>query len=120
VDAGLYEPCKEAFRQAVREGTETERIDSPSVARHMCETYPERCAALQERDNLTILVHDDLPPYGLTLVDDRVAVSGYDPERGSVTAVVDTDAPAARAWGESVYASYRADARPFDAAAVVG
>lgn len=120
VDIGLYEPCNEAFRREVLDGMAAERIDSPSVARYMCETYPERCAELHERGSLTVLVHDDLPPYGLTLVDDRVAISGYDPDRGSVTAVVDTDAPAARAWAESVYAAYRADARPFDAAAVVG
>jgi predicted transcriptional regulator len=120
VDVGLYEPCKDEFRRRVLDGMEAEVVDSPGVARYMCETYPERCADLVESGNLTVLVHDDLPSYGVTVFDDRIAISGYDHESGSVTVLVDTDTPAAREWGESVYDAYRSDARPFDAAAVVG
>ena len=120
VDVGLYEPCKDEFRRQVLDGMEAEVVDSPAVARYMCATYPERCAELVESGNLTVLVHDDLPPYGVTVFNDRVAISGYDHESGGVTVLVDTDAPAAREWGESVYDAYRSEARPFDTAAVVG
>ncbi|WP_293033316.1 winged helix-turn-helix domain-containing protein [Natronococcus sp.] len=113
-DVGLYDPCTDEFGRRVLEGMEAELIDSPDVAEYMLSTYPERCDRLLESGNLTALVHDELPPYGVSRLDDRVAVSGYDPDSGGVTVLVDTDAPEAREWADSVYAAYRSEARPLE------
>lgn len=114
IDVGLYEPCKDEFRQRILNGMEAEIIDPPNVARYMCSTYPERCAELVESGNLTVLLHDDLPPYGISLFDDRIAISGYDHDSGGLKALIDTNTPEARKWAESVYTSYKSDARAFD------
>ena len=53
------------------------------------------------------LGHNDLPSYGVGIFDDRVAVSGYDPDSGTVQVLIDTPAPEAREWAESIYRSYR-------------
>lgn len=120
VDVGLYEPCKDEFRQRVLDGMEAELIDPPNVARYMLSTYPDRCAELLESGNLTVLLHEDLPPHGIALFDDRIAISGYDHDSGGVKVLLDTGTPEAREWAESVYASYRSDARPLEPQRVVG
>lgn len=114
VGVGLYEPCKDVFRQRILDGMQAELIDSPSVARYLLSTYPERCAELFDSGNLNALLHDDLPHYGVGIFDDRIAISGSNHDSGSVEALVDTDAPNAREWAESVYASYRSEARPLE------
>lgn len=114
VDVGLYEPCQEVFSRQVLDGMEVELIDPPNVARYMVSTYPERSFELLESDNMTALLHDDLPPYGISFFDDRIAVSGYDPDSGGVKVLVDTDTQEAREWAESVYADYRSEARPLE------
>ncbi|ELY55212.1 transcriptional regulator [Natronococcus amylolyticus DSM 10524] len=113
-DVGLYDPCTDVFGRRVLDGMDTELIDSPDVAAYMLSTYPERCARLLETENLTALVHDELPSYGISRLDDRVAVSGYDPDSGGVTVLVDTDLPEAREWADAVYATYRSEARPLE------
>ncbi|AGB37597.1 helix-turn-helix transcriptional regulator [Natronococcus occultus] len=113
-DVGLYDPCTDVFGRRVLDGMDAELIDSPDVAAYMLSTYPERCARLLESGNLTAMVHDELPPYGISRLDDRVVVSGYDSDSGGVTVLVDTDAPAAREWADSVYATYRSEARPLE------
>lgn len=113
-DAGLYDPCKDEFEQRVLDGMEAEIIDQPSVARYMVSTYPERYSALLESGNITIFLHDDLPSSGINLFDDRIAISGYNPDSGGVKVLIDTAAPEAREWAQSVYSSYKSDARPFE------
>ncbi|MDG5819270.1 MarR family transcriptional regulator [Natronococcus sp. A-GB7] len=113
-DVGLYDPCTDEFGRRVLEGMDAELIDSPDVAAYMLSTYPERCDRLLESGNLTALVHDELPSYGISRLDDRVAVSGYDPDSGGVTVLVDTDAPEACEWADAVYATYRNEARPLE------
>lgn len=110
-DLALLEPCKDEFRQRVLDGMHTEIIDPPTVARHVLSTYPEHCTPALETGNLTVLLHEDLPPCGVSLFDRRIGISCYDPANGTVRAFVDTDAPEAREWAESTYASYRRDAR---------
>ena len=113
-DVGIYEACKDEFEQRTLDGLETEIIDPPSVARYMITTYPERCAALLDRDNMTVLLHDDVPLYGLCLFDDHIAVCVYNLDGGGMRALIDTDSQNAREWAESVYATYKAEARPLD------
>ncbi|SDQ24033.1 helix-turn-helix transcriptional regulator [Natronobacterium texcoconense] len=110
-DLALLEPCRDEFRNRVLEGMDAEIVDPPSVARYVRSQYPDHCTGPLESGNLTILVHDDLPPYGVCLFDDRIGISCYNPINGTVQAFVDTDAPEAREWAESIYASYRRDAR---------
>lgn len=57
-------------------------------------------------------VHGDLPTSGISVFDDRIAISCYNPDSGTVQSLLDTDAPAARKWAESTYESYRQEARP--------
>lgn len=119
VDLALLEPCKDELRRRIVEGMRTEIIDPPSVAKHILSTYPEHCSASFESGNLTVMLHDDLPSYGLSIFDDRIGIIGYDPDSGTVRALIDTDAPAAREWAESTYASYRREARPLTLDATV-
>jgi predicted transcriptional regulator len=103
----LLEPCMEDLCQRITEGMEAEIIDPPSVVEYIRTTYPDQSAEALESGNLTVRVHDDLPSYGVGIVDDRVAVSGYDPDSGTVQVLIETDAPEAREWAESIYRSYR-------------
>ncbi len=67
-----------------------------------------------KQDNFTVLEHNELPSYGIGLLDDRVAISCYEQDSGTVQAMIDTDVPEVRDWANSVYASYRSDARPIE------
>lgn len=61
-----------------------------------------------------------MPPYGVGLFDDRIAVSCYDPDGGMVRLLIDTAAPEARDWAESLFESYRCEARPLALETAVG
>ena len=106
-DLALLEPCKDEFCQRVIDGMRSEIIDPPSVARYIRSTYPELSSKTLASGNLTIRLHDDLPSFGVGIFDDRIAISGYDPDSVTVRVLVDTDAPEAREWAESEYAHYR-------------
>ena len=106
-DLALLEPCKDELCRRIVDGMRAEIIDPPSVVTHVRSTYPERFAEALESGNLTVRVHDDLPPYGVGIFDDRIAISGYDPTSGTVKVLIDTDVPEAREWAESIYGSYR-------------
>lgn len=111
-DVALLEPCKDEFSRRVLEGMRTEIIDPPSVATYILSTHGEHCSEPLESGNLTVLVHDDVPSCGICLFDDRIAVSGYNVDSGTVKVLLDTDDPVAREWAESTYESYRREARP--------
>lgn len=83
-----------------------------SIASDVLETSPEHCRACFESGNLSVATHDDLPTYEVCLFDDRVALGFHNAANGTVQALGDTDAPAAREWAESAYDSYRREARP--------
>lgn len=111
-DVALLEPCKDELRQRIIDGMRTEVIDPPSGAQYVLANYREHCSAALESGNLTVRLHDDLPPYGISLFDDRIAISCYDRDSGTVRVLVDTDAPEARDWAESTFESYRREAQP--------
>lgn len=113
-DVALLEPCKDVLRRRIVDGMRTEIIDPPRAARYILSTYPEHCVAPLESGELTVFTHDDLPPYGIGLFDDRVIVSCYEENSGTVSAVIDTPVPAAREWAESVYDRYRSAAQPLE------
>ena len=106
-DLALLEPCKDELCQRIINGMQTEIIDPPGVVNHIRSAYPEQFAEALESGNLTVRVHDTLPDYGIGIFDDRIAIAGYDPTNGMVTVMIDTDAPEAREWAESLYTAYR-------------
>ena len=111
-DVALLEPCKDELRRQILDGMHTEIIDPPSVAKYILSTYKEHCSEVLESGNLTVRLHENLPSYGLSLFDDRVAISGYNADSGTVQVLLDTDAPEVREWAESTYESHRREARP--------
>ncbi|WP_265111044.1 helix-turn-helix transcriptional regulator [Halosolutus halophilus] len=112
-DVALLEPCKDELSQRILDGMRTEIIDPPSVAKYVLAAHRDHCSAPLESGNLTVLVHDNVPSYGVSLFDDRIAISGYNPDSGTVQVLLDTDASEAREWAESTYEAYRRGARPF-------
>lgn len=107
MDVAILEPLKDDFVERIIEGMHAEIINPPRVIRYIRTTYPELFSTALESGNLTVRVHDDLPPYGVCLFDNRVAISGYDPEGVTVRVLVDTDREETRDWAESVYEMYR-------------
>jgi predicted transcriptional regulator len=120
VDIVMLEPCREEFRRRVLDGMRAEIVNPPSAAEYIVSTYPTLCSEILESETMTALVHDDVPSYGISLFDDRVGVNGYDPDSGAVKVFVDTDCPETREWAESVYATYRSEARPLQPQRIVG
>lgn len=110
----LMEPCLDVLLQLLDEGVDIVLVDQQDSHTYFITTYPERSAEMMQRDNFTVLEHDSLPPYGLGLLDDRVAISCYEQESGTVQALVDTDVAAVREWAESTYEMYRSDALPVE------
>lgn len=119
-DVALLEPCRDELRERILDGMRAEIIDPSSVAEYVLSTYREHCAEPLESGNLAVAVHDDLPPYGVSVFDDRVAVSCYDEDTGLVRVLLDTDSTEAREWAESVFETYKRDARPIALEPVTG
>ncbi len=113
-EVALMDPCFDVLCQLIDDGVDVTVIDRPNCHRYFFSTYPERSVELLERDNFTVLEHDELPPYGTGLLDDRVTISCYEEDSGVVQAVIDTDVPAVREWAQSAYERYRSDARPVE------
>lgn len=107
LDVAMLEPCKEELCQRVVDGMEAELINPPRVAEYVRSTCPDMFSEALETGDLTMRLHDELPDYGVSLFDDRVAVSGYDPDGLTVRVLVDTDGEDARDWAEEVYQSYQ-------------
>lgn len=111
-DIALLEPCKDELCQRIVDGMRTEIIDPPNVARYVLSTHSDHCSEPLASGNLSVLLHEDLPTYGISIFDRRIGISGYSPDSGTVRVLVDTDSPDAREWAESTYESYRREARP--------
>lgn len=110
-DLALLEPCRDELAQRILGGMDAEIIDPPSIANYILTTYPKHCADPLASGNLTVWLHEELPPYGISLFDDRIGISGYNQESGTVQVFFDTDHPTAREWAESIYEEYLRDAR---------
>lgn len=111
-EPALMEPCLDLLLAMIEEGAEITFIDRPSCTSYFLTEYPEHCKESMARENFTVLEHEDLPPYGVGLFSDRVAISCYEQESGTVRALVDTDARDAREWAERRYAACLEEARP--------
>lgn len=97
----------------VDEGLAVEVLFSSIVVEAFIESPPVAVVESVENERFSFRVCEDLP-CGLTLLDDHVAICGYDPNTGMLQALIDTDDPAAVEWGERTYESYRRESRPID------
>jgi predicted transcriptional regulator len=107
LDVAMLEPCKDELCGQIIDGMQAEFINPPRVAEYIRSNCSGLISETLENGDLTIRLHDELPRYGVSLLDDRVAVCGYDPDAVTVRVLVDTDAADAREWAESFYDSYR-------------
>lgn len=110
----LVGPCLDELCDRLDDGLDLRIVDRPESAESFLRSHPEYATALLEKDDPTVLVHDDLPAYGIALFDERVAVCCCDGDSGTVQVVIDTDTTAAREWAKSTYDCYLHEASPLD------
>lgn len=107
LDVAMLDSCKNELVERILEGMETELINPPRVATYIRSNCPNMFSEALETGNLDLRLHDELPSYGVSILDDRIAVTGYDQEGVTVRVLVDTDDGDAREWAESTFASHR-------------
>lgn len=108
------EPCLNVLRHLLNEGVDVVLVDRPRSHAYFLSTYPERSSEMMQQDNFTVLEHDDLPPHGIGLLDERAAISCYERDSGTVRALIDTDAALLHEWAQSAIEMYTAEAQPVD------
>lgn len=118
-EVALMDPCFDLLHRLAVEGLEVTLIDRPECHGYFLSTYPDRSSELLRQDGFTVLEHDDLPPYGIGLLDEHVTISCYDPGSGTVQAVIDTDDPSVREWAHSVFCTHRSSTRAVEAQPIV-
>nr|WP_209309537.1 MarR family transcriptional regulator [Halomicroarcula amylolytica] len=106
-DIAIFEPYRNELCQQVIDGMQTEIIHPPKIAKYYRSNYPELFAKTLASDNLTMWLHDELPPYGIGIFDNRIAICGHDSDSVTVRVLVDTDSEDAREWAESKHEFYR-------------
>jgi predicted transcriptional regulator len=109
----------EHYFERVFDGLTVTMIYPPAVFDSIYAWNPELVADAAELDTHDVYIHDDLPNSewcGICLTDDHLSVCCYEPDSGMIRSLVDTDAPRAYEWGESVVGRYRSDATPLDEA----
>lgn len=111
-EVALMEPCMDVLLQLIDNEVSITLVDRPNCHEYFFSTYPERSSEMVKRSNFTVLEHDELPPYGIGILDDCVTFSCYKQDSGTVEALIDTDEPALCEWAESTYASFEAEANP--------
>lgn len=119
-EVALMDPCFDVLYQLIGEGIDMTLIDRPECHKYFLSRYPDRSSEMVQQDNFTVLEHDDLPPYGIGLLDECVTISYYEPGSGTVQAVIDTDAPAIREWAKSIYETHRSSAHHVEPQKSVG
>lgn len=107
LDVAMLDSCKDELCQRIVEGMETELINPPRVAKYIRSNCPDLFSEALDSGNLDVRLHDELPPFGISIFDDRIAVVGYDRESVTVRVLVDTDDTEARDWAESIFTSHR-------------
>ncbi|WP_114578417.1 winged helix-turn-helix domain-containing protein [Saliphagus sp. LR7] len=113
--------ANEAFCRAALDGMDVEYVYSPAVLAATVGWNSDLFEEAAARDHCTVLVHDALPDRtrcGIDIFDDRVGICCHDAETRALRAWIDTDAPEAREWAQSIFERYRREARPIDQAAL--
>lgn len=90
-------------------GRETELIYEPRVIESLRTDHSRTFERLVESPVVTLLAHESIP-FGLSILEDRIGLCGYDGESGALTVFVESDESAARRWAETVYERYRREA----------
>lgn len=107
LDVAMFEPCKDDLCDRIIEGMNAEIITASRFAEYIRSTCSDLMVETLETGDLTVWLREELPPWGVGILDDRIVISGYDPDSVSVRVVIDTDDPDAREWAESTYESHR-------------
>lgn len=107
LDVAMLDSCKDELCEQIVQGMETELINPPRVANYIRSNCPNLFSKALETGNLDLRLHDELPPFGVSIFDKRVAITGYDHEGVTVRVLVDTDSTDARDWAESTFKSHR-------------
>ncbi len=110
-EVALMDPCFDVLKELVDGGVEITLIDRPECHRYFHSSYPNRSSKMLQRENFTVLEHDELPPYGIGLLDECVTISCYERDSGTVQAIIDTNTPAVREWATSIYETYASGSR---------
>ncbi len=105
-DVALLEPSKQTLCRRVIDGMEAELVTPPRVAEYIRSTCPDLFAEALKTGDLTVRLHDDLPRYGVSILDDRTAISGYSRDSVTVRVLLDTPSEEVREWAETQYRSY--------------
>lgn len=107
LDVAMFEPCKEDLCDRIIDGMNAEIITASRFAEYIRDTCSDLMAETLESGDLTVWLREEVPPWGVGVLDDRIVVTGYDPDSVSVRALIDTADPAARDWAESIYETHR-------------
>lgn len=107
LDVAMLQSCKDELCERIVDGMETELINPPRVANYIRSNCPDLFSEALKSGNLNLRLHDELPPFGVSILDDRIAIIGYDREGVTVRVLVDTDDMDARDWAESTFTSHR-------------
>lgn len=107
LDVAMLDSCKNELCDRIVEGMKTELVNPPRVANYIRSNCPELFSKALETGNLDLRLHDELPPFGVSIFDDRIAIIGYDTEGVMVRVMVDTEDQSAREWAESIFISHR-------------
>lgn len=116
--AALIEPSKTEFGQSTSEGIQTALIDSQSVVKYSHSTDQDHFPRLSSA-TLSVSVHNELPPYRVDLLNDRIIISSYDADSGATQVFVEADIPVTRTWAKSECSFDRDDARSLTPARIV-
>jgi histidinol phosphatase-like PHP family hydrolase len=113
-EIALMEPCFEVLVQLIDDGVDVVLVARPESHTYFLSTYPERSVNMMQQDNFTVLEHDDLPSCGTGLLDERVVISCYEQDSGTVHVLIDTDVAAVREWAQSVFETHTSEAQPVE------
>lgn len=105
-DVAVLEPSRATLCDRIVDGMEADLIAPPRVVRYIRSTHPEAFAAPLESGNLSVRVHRSLPDCGVSVLDDRVAITCYDADEMMVRVVIDSQGPDIVDWAETVYRRY--------------
>ena len=103
-----------AYRELLN-GTEIEVVFDPEVVEIVASEYADEARKAAEAGDFEVLVQPAIP-FELFVFDDCIGMAAHD-ESGIARVFVETGAPRAVEWAETVYESYRNRAEPLDTSA---
>lgn len=107
----------ESSVDVIDDGAECEYVYPPEIFEELLAWDTEWVVTAADRENFTVLVHDDLPMderCGICPFGDRVGFCCIDPETAMVYALVETGSPEMRAWAEEKLVTFQAEATPLE------